>query len=88
MCSGVRDAVGKVSGCAAGWLWGQSPGGWQTPGAVRTESLSQQHKQLEEGDLEDSKKEADSDCKGHHAQVGDSLVVMGTDKTRAVRRGH
>ena len=41
------------SGCAAG-LWGQSPGGWPTPGAVRTQGVSQEYKELEEGDPEDS----------------------------------
>lgn len=51
------------------------------------QSVNQEYKELEEGDLEDSKKEADCDSKDHCAQDANSLVVMGAVKTRVVSRG-
>lgn len=86
MYGAVRGAVENGSGCVAGWLRGQSPGGLPAPGGVRTQSVSQGYKELEEGDLEDSKKDADAGSKGHCAQGGNSLVVMGAVKTRVVSR--
>ena len=49
--------------------------------------MSQEYKELEEGDPEDSWEEADSDSKGQCAQDGDSPMVMGAVETRVVGRG-
>lgn len=90
MCSNVGDAVANGSVCREGWFWEQSPGGWQPPGAVRRQSPSQGHKQLEEFDLggiQEGLTEADSNCKGHCDWDGVDLGILGTDETRAVGRG-